>query len=416
MKTKKIVLAVATFFVSASVFAELRKPNRYFEIGVEAEAGASNNYFSTNEFMVKDLVIDLKKIADEIPSGGWKAEVLDKEKAFINLNISERFRLGFFTGLDVSGSVNIGKELFDFLGNGFTGGSKSVKLSGHFDAFLDAGVSFRTKIREFGVTISPAYYVPLIYMPSTTATASWSSDSSGKLKANVQANVKVYSAVDMRRWTEKNDFDENANPSLNDEIQSALKNGGFDLSLAVEHPIFGQWLEVGGFARIPILPGTLDYEMSRTVSAHVSTDGFLKILTDDDELEKEFDSGTATYSKTSHKVYRPLRFGAEAAFRPFGRWFTLRPMGALVMRSPYDGDEREIFPEYSLSATASLFNVLSLTVGTAYLNQVFVHSALFALNARVLELDLGIALRGGDFLKSFQGTGTSACIGVKIGF
>ncbi len=412
-KTVSALIFAASF---ATLGAELHKPNRIVELGFEAEAGASNNYFSAKEFMVKDLVIDLQKIASEIPDHGWRAELFDREKVSFNLNFGERFRLGFFAGLDASGYINVGKELFEFLGEGNQiGESDSVELNGYFDVFLDAGVSFRTKIRDFGISISPSYYVPLIYMPSTTATAEWRTNADGSMYAKASADVRVYSGVDLRRWMDSDAYDSEDNPELNEQIEEALRNGGFDFSLAVEHPIFGKWLEVGGFARIPIIPGTLKYEANRTVSAYIESEGLLKIL-EDKTPEKDWDAGEWEYSETSHKIYRPLRFGAEAAFRPFGSWLTFRPMIALVMRDPYSSESREVYHEHSLDATLSLLNILSLTVGTAYLNRSYVHHAILAINARVLEIDAGIALRSPDFTKSFMGSGASASLGVKIGF
>lgn len=414
MTFKRAIAAGALIAAAAAASAELRKPARYVEVGVESAAGASNSYFSAKEFMVKDLVIDLGKVASEMGSGGWKAEFFDREKVFLNVNAGEKFRLGLFAGVDAGGYLNIGSELFDFLGSGYrVGESKSVELNGYVDVFADAGVSIRTKIRDFGVTITPAYYVPLIYMPSTTATANFTSDASGRMVGSAEADLRMYSAVDMSRWLGKDGSKDD--PEVTEQVQEALKNGGFDLSLAVEHPIFGQWLEVGGFARIPILAGKLNYEARRTVRANISTDGLLKVL-DDQSPEKEFDTGSWEFSEGGHKVWRPFRIGAEAAFRPFGRWFTLRPMAALVVRDLYTSGSRVFYPEYSLDATASLFDVLSLTLGTAYLNRAFVHSAVLAINARIIEIDAGIGVRSPSFTKSFMGSGLSASLAVKMGF
>ena len=45
-------------------------PRRFFEIGATANVGISNNYFSIDEILVEELILDLKKIALELPSEG----------------------------------------------------------------------------------------------------------------------------------------------------------------------------------------------------------------------------------------------------------------------------------------------------------------------------------------------------------
>jgi len=418
---------VPKFFISALFFtlsftasAELHRPNRIVELGVETEAGVSNNYFSASDFLVKDVVIDLTKIAKEMPDSGFNMEFSVKENNFFNMNFSEYFRLGFSVGAEGYGNVNIGKEIFDFIGKGYSAGSSvSTTLDTYADLYATTSISIRTKIAGFGISLKPTYYVPVLYVPTTKANVKWGSEESGKITANASADYNVYSAVNLKEVLEKNDEDENSEDSDYDvleDLQGALNNGGLDISFEIERRIFTRKLEAGVFGRIPITPGKLKYSMSRTITATFATpeNGYLDVL-NDEEVESDFDSGESIYGECSKKFYRPLRLGVEAAYRPFGDWFTLSPMFAIVARSPYSSDV-EIFPEYSLAANMKLFNLLGLTLTTSYLNQAFINQVSFMFNFRILELDTGVGLRSGSFANSFALSGLSAYAAVKIGF
>ena len=52
-------------FISLSS-GEINRYNRKIEFGVEAEGGFSNNYIKATDILVKDLVIDIAKLADDL--------------------------------------------------------------------------------------------------------------------------------------------------------------------------------------------------------------------------------------------------------------------------------------------------------------------------------------------------------------
>lgn len=415
--SKKLSLISTFFVISSLVFGELHKPNRIVEFATEVEAGISNNYFSTSDVLVKDLVIDLTKIADEMSDNGFLVEYSLTEKNSLSVNVNEYFRLGFFADVNGSGYLNLGKELFDFLGKGYeVGQSVSMKVDTYADLYLESGISFKSKIAGFGFTVKPSYYVPVLYVPNPHGKVSWSSNENGKLEINASADLQVYSAVNLKSLLEK-DSDDSENLDVQQNLVDSLSNGGFNLSFEVEHRILGRMLEAGVFAQIPITPGKLNYEMKRTITAsvHTSDNGILDLI-NDNKPEIEHDFGEAEYSEVSKKFYKPLNFGFELLYRPFGSdWLSLNPMFGVVARNPYSSDI-EFYPEYNLPVTLKLFNVLGMTLSTGYLNKAFIHRASFMINARVLELDFGCSLRSTEFVKSFSVSGATAFFAVKIGF
>ena len=98
---KKILATIfALSVISTAAFARNFFSQRFFEIKTGAELGVSNNLFAVNEFMKKDLVIDLRKIADDCPENGFNLRADVEPMLALNLNIKD-FHLGVSSGLDV---------------------------------------------------------------------------------------------------------------------------------------------------------------------------------------------------------------------------------------------------------------------------------------------------------------------------
>ncbi len=404
------IITTTAAFADENLAADLYKPNRYFEIGVDSEAGGANNYFSTSNLLVKDLVIDFNQISNDISDDGLQFGVATHEKAFVNLNIGEKCRLSFFGGVDATGFMSISHDLFAFLAEGIEiGETRKVDVTGHFETFVHAGVSLQTKIKGFAVKFMPSYFVPLVYVPETTATGSLSTKETGEIKAYASAPVEVYSCVSLQSMLDDNKIPEIA-------VNEILSNGGFDFGLALEKRFFPS-LDAGLFTRIPIVAGTLKHKASTSYYASFETNGLLGKLSDSEEHNSEHGHTDWEYSEEDFKIHRPLKVGLNASCRPFGgaKWFRINPMAAIAVRNPYTSDSK-IYAEYSLDALISAFNIFNLTFGTSYLDEMFYQKLGFGFNFRVIEIICQARLAGTDFATSFSGTGASAYAGVRIGF
>lgn len=403
---KKLLTTFLAITTASLISAELYKPHRFVEVGVTATAGASNNYFSATDYLHKEVVVDLRKIAEEMPEDGLYLDTLVQTQAFINFNFGQRFRLGLFTGIEGSGGLNIEKDLFDLLGKGYSvGETKNIAIKGHGDVFATAGLSYATRIGSFGIKITPTYFVPIAYVADASATVSVTNTESGAIRASAYAPVDIYTVIDMEHVKDDGVTAE--------QINEAAKNGGIDLSLAIEKPLFNS-LDVGVFTRIPIVPGTLKHKMTANVYAYYTENNLLGYLDETEESEHDHGVDDIVYTSGSYKAHRPFRLGAEAAWRPFGNLLTFRPEVAVAARNPYSQD-MQIYAEYSFGAELSLFNIIGINASTAYQNQVFVQSLGLMLNIRLLEIDAGASLRGADFANSFNYTGFGAFISVKAG-
>ncbi len=404
------VISSGFAFADQNMAADMYKPNRYFEIGVDAEAGAANNYFSTSNLLVKDLVLDFNQIASDISDDGLQFAANTHDKVFMNLNIGEKCMLSFFGGVDAAGSFNISHDLFEFLAEGIDiGQTRKVDVTGQFESFIHAGVSLQTKIKGFAVKVSPSYFVPLFYIPETTATGSLSTKATGEIQAYASAPIEIYSCVSLQGI-----LDDSESPEV--AVGEIMSNGGFDLSLALER----RWLtslDAGIFTRIPIIPGKLPYKATTSYYASFETNGVLAKLSDSEEHTSDHGHTDWEYFEDSHKLHRPLKVGLNASYRPMGgaKWLRINPMAGLAVRNPYTSDS-EVYLEYSLDMLLSIFNIVNFTVGTSYLDEVFYQKAGIGFNFRVIEIICQARLAGTDFTTSFSGTGASAYAGVRIGF
>lgn len=401
----------------------LSKPHRIFEIGFDSSANFANNTLGLNDVLTKNIEIDLQKMASDMPKSGFDIGLNDYEKAFVNLNISSRFRFSFFTELESSVNLNVSKDLFDILGSGIElDETKSVDVTACADLFYTMGASFQTIIKGYGIRFTPTYFVPLMYVPKTSANTSLTMTSEGKIEAKASANVDVYTAVNMK------DYKENDKSVSDEDIGAILSNGGFDFSFEIER----NWLHglnAGLYTRIPLVAGTLNYKMSTIAYASFYEDNLLEYVTDKEKEKPKPNHGHVKpstygteneeegfeYSEDSYKAYRPLKFGLNATYMPWGRWFKIQPSLGFAVRNPYTSDAI-FYMEYALdcrlSAVKEIFNV---NFGTAYQNQIFQHRFGVGLNFRAIEILAQVSMCGTSFLSTFHTRGYGVFAGARIG-
>lgn len=398
-----ILAIIFSSFALFSASAELiGQPHRIFEIGMDADFAVANGYWGVGDVLKKDLVIDLTKIAKEMPSDGFTLGFFDSEEAFINLNVNSHFMFSVSAGVEASGNMAVEKELFEILGTGIKiGETKSADVTGYGDVFAHISMSYQTLVDDFAVKITPSYVIPVAYIPKTTAKASVSTTSDGYIRAEARAPVAIYTAIDM----DSKDFN----------ISEIMNNGGFDLSFEIERN-FLAGLNAGVFGRIPVIPGTLTHKMTTEVYAYAEAYNLLGYLDDSESHETKTGHEDFEYSDANYKVYRPFRLGINANYMPFGSWCKIQPMLAVAVRNPYSGNT-VVYPEYSLDLRLSLLaSIFNFNIGTAYTSQVFQQKIGFGLNLRIFEIIAQTSLCSTSFAKSFNLNGAGTYIGVRIGF
>ncbi|MDE7291400.1 MAG: hypothetical protein K2N58_05060 [Treponemataceae bacterium] len=405
---KKIFFAI--LLISAfSTFAELYPSKRYVEFGLGAGAGFSENLADVSEIMKKEIVIDFNKLYSSMRKGFIVTGSVNAE-TYLDFNF-RNFGFGIHNKVNTSGRMNISRDLLGIFANGIQAGKKtSVDMNFWFQSFLETSAPVYFKIFNFKVKVTPTYFVPLVYVPDVSANASFVNNSDGTTEANINIPIEIYTA---QRFGTSDDSD---TVFIDDYyITDVLKNGGFDLGVLVEYP-FTRKLDLGAYANIPIVPGRLKGKLSSSLRESVKMPSLIDF--DDDKIETDYEMSDFEYTEDLYYVNRPLRFGAEIAYRPWRNWLTLRAKAGLAFRNPFgkDFNLRSFYPEYDFGVDLVLFYVLGLSLHTEYTQQIFAHTFQLMLNARVFELDVSAGLCNSDFTKSFRMQGARAAVAVKFGF
>lgn len=465
MKKLSLVLS-ALIFSSSLAFAQLYPPKRIFEVGTELTFSASQNAINVTDIFVENLVIDFTKIADGLNGKGLLFDFGGDADFYTNLNIGKRWGIGLFTDVNASLELGIGQRFWDFLAYGNWDEATNTPQETQFDlslsleSFLEFGAPIKFGLKNLGIKVTPSYYLPLAYIPYTSASmiVSPGDSSSGKtLTATGEASFNLYTPISLNGVLS---VDENGSLNFDSDSLNAifsdlgsnlatstmelLQNGGISLGISADYPLF-KTLTVGAYADFPLTPGKLSYRTSGTITGSAELDGLLDILTSSSGSSESSSSSSSSESSSSessssseyysyeytfsdisyteldeaYSVRKPLRFGGEVAWRPFGNWFTIRGMLGYAARNPFGEDwnwKNSMFMEYSGGVDISIFYILRLYAQTSYIDKVYAQQLGVGLNLRALELTAKIASSGTSFSQSFGVGGAKVFVGITAGF
>ena len=402
---KKILACIfAVSVISTAAFSKNFFSQRFFEVKTGATADFSNNLFAANEFMKKDLVIDLRKIADECPKNGFNIRADMAPSLGFNLNILD-FHFGLSTGFDIYESMSVGKDLFDFLGYGNSiGETLNFSFTNDTDVFATTTLDVGFKLGKLSIDVQPAVFLPIISIRNAGGRASVLNDKDGNVKINVDMNMDVYSIAELKTTDDNNiSFDA-------EKIEGAIRSGyGFDLGGGVTYPLTNSFF-ISGTCRIPVFPGYLDNKA--TVKGGFD---YKMALTDFENAEKNSRETTVTNESAKLAVHRPLKLNAYVDKNLLGTLFNARGGVGFGVRRPFS-DAAVFYPEYYLGFTLNLIDIFKVCLSTEYTNQLFIHQLGTTINVRVLQLDLGISTQSSSFTKSMAVAGIGAYAYVSMGF
>lgn len=393
--TATLVLSLVTTIASAWI------PDRIFEVGTDVEVGFGNTYFAADDFFNKKgvLVIDLNKMAANLPTDGLAFSLDERARFVTNLNLSPDFRLGLFFQVTSSGYTSLPKALFDLVakGNGldkaYTG---TFKMRGDVNA--DLGATFGTNLFGFDVKFGGSYFIPLLHLEKPEASYSWRSNSDGTMVADVVADVPVYSVIPLEGGIDSGKL-----------VGNMFKAGGLDFSVAAEYPLLPDMLLVGGeLKNIPLWPGRLEDRTRLVSKAQFSMADAAKNYNDPNLLYKTTQTTTFKSDKAAISVIRPFKLGSHATYLPFGS-----PIVSLTGNlglGVYDW----VYPEFGLQAQADLWKWLVFRLASQYEDQLWKQKVALDLNLWLVEFDLGVTSQSQDLAKSF-GAGLSLNLGVRLG-
>ena len=407
---KKYAVVFSLFLISSLLFAEVIRPaHRYFEIGIAAEAGLSNNSLTAKDLLKKELIIDLNKLADDMPKKGLSFDADADLSLFMNLNLKNDVHAGLNIGTDVTGNVTVSRGIFDFLGHGNELGEK-IRSGGEIygDVFAYVTTSAGFKINRILFKVSPSIFTPLFHMESSGMKASFVNCPSGSIKATLASDIKIYSYTDISPL-----LDKNSGSSFEPANMSGTKFG-FDMEIRAELPVF-RTLQCGGYMRIPIVPGRMDNMMTATFSTEYESENMKSLLQNDSANNSGYNISDMTFGKEEIRLNRPFRTGGEIMWRPFGNWMSFGALLGFGVRYPFSNSAKA-YIDYDFSMDISLFKILGVSFATVRYDEIFAQRFGFMLNARVIEIDLGVEFRGADFVNSIKGSGAGAFVKFSTGF
>jgi hypothetical protein len=423
---KKILLCCLLLSFLMPLQAE--KPKRYGEFGFDVNAGAANNFLGLSDVFNAERTIVLDP--GKMPGDGFWLNTSAETRFFLNVNMGEKYSLGLFMGVDVAVYGNLSSELFKFLSEGnenmrdFTG---TAAAGG--SVFVDAGIKTRAQFGKLIIGLTPAVYVPVVYIPPPVIR--YHLDSGEHPKADVTVDVNAYTPISIEgvsgfTGSSSDNNDSGSSGFTTADIWNALDARGFDFSLDVEY-LFLPKLDLGGsITNIPLVPAVLrrhmNYHFNYEIDPFTDSDtGEIRDWRDffdngfdikNPEMEDPVFADDASFS-----VFRPLRFDFYALYRPFTvKWLVLKPHIGFSALTIYGYDVDGMCFNAGLEARLNLKRIFSVSLGTDFREKLWRHSLGLMLNLRVLELNLGVNLQSQDFVGSFSLEGAGVFLGLRIGF
>ncbi len=398
---KLITLIFAVTVLCTTSFAKNFFTSRIFEVKFGADLGLSNNLLSCKDIMKKNLVIDLRKMADECPKSGFDIRGNFDPSLEVNLNIFG-LNLGLATGIESYEKFVIGKDLFNFLGYGNSVGQKiDINFNNTTDIFYYTQATVGFNIGKLKIKAQPALFVPVLSIHDSGASFTVLNDSDGNLKVGMNMNMDVYSTVPLKSVDGDIEFESTSN--------ILAGSYGFDLGGSVGFPITDSFL-VEGVCRIPVIPGHL--RNKATVHGGFVYD---MTLTDFENSNNDSKETTVTNESAYYTLNRPLKVGVYASKDLLGTLLNARAGGGLGIQRPFCIGVY-CYPEYYAGITLNLINIFKVGLSTEYTNQMFKHQIGTSVNVRLIQLDFGISSQSSSFKKSFEVSGVGAYAYVTIGF
>ena len=403
---KKIFACIfAVSVITTAAFSKNWFSQRFFEVKVGADVDFSNNLFAMNDFMKKDLVIDLRKIADECPKNGFNIRADAEPSLAVNLNILG-MNFGLSTGTQFYESMEFGKDLFDFLGYGNSiGQTMDFSFKNDTDVFAYTQVDVGFKLGKLKINAQPALFLPILSIRGGGGSVTVLNDDDGNLSVGMNMNMDVYSITELKKE------DEGSGVTVDPEkLRSTVINGyGFDIGGSVGYSLTKSFL-LEATCRIPVVPGRLNYKSN----IQGGSDYTVK-LTDFENSEHTDRETTVTNEETTLMINRPLKLDVYADKNLLGSLFNARAGAGFGIRRPFC-DAAVFYPEYYLGFTVNLIDIIKVRVSTEYTDQLFIHELGTTLNVRVLQIDLGVSSQSSSFKKSMAVAGLGGYAYITMGF
>lgn len=397
---KRFISLVLITLISSSLFANFFAP-RFFEFTTNIPFSVTNNAFMLDDILQEHAVIDLGKMADDLPKSGFQIITTANPYTGFNLNL-EKFHLGALTGVDVFTKFSLSKALFDFIGNGnelYEDLEVAAVITG--DVFYHADLETSFLLGKSKVTFRPCVFIPLAHITTEDSHITFSNKEDGTIGVDMLTKAALYSIFDF------NDIE--FSPLT---LTQAM---GFDWGTSISFP-YSSMLILSGSLRIPIYPGHLNYVSYYSFAMQYETKLSELANGDFSSLIPEMDSGLS--EETYYSIHRPFKLNAQVDFMPLGDFLVFTSQLGLGVRNPLANshDETRVYPEYYFGATIKSGGLAKATVSTEYTDELFKHQISGMINLRVFQMELGFATASASMASSFRGAGFAAYVTTSWGF
>lgn len=404
---KKVISALILFvLLFGTVYSRFFFDDRFFEIGFNTDVNVANNAIKIPDYFKKNVEIDLKEIADSIPSNGLDLAMNLFPSVKVKLNVPGKFWFEVKSDAEVYGFFNISKQLFDFIASGNNINENfRVDADCYFDAFYSIQAVLGIQCGILKVNLTPAVFAPVVHVKSKNSFAEFKNTPDGKFSIAADANVSLYTPIAV-------DIDNPQNMMNNYRLFDGM---GFDLGGGAYLELL-KFFGIGLNVRVPVVAGTLKKETSGDFEISMETD--LQSIAGGNTPEPVFKKEIEKSIDTNYKINRPLKANAYIKVNLFDKYSYLFAGGGIGIRHPFaqDSTETKVYLEYNAGLRLSVFNVISFNLSTEYTNELFIHQFVLQFNLRLVEVDAGVGVSGTDFVNSFKVTGANAFIGASVGF
>lgn len=411
---KFISLITTVLLISNFIFSENLFSSRFCETNLNIPINLSNNAFSLNDIFVKDLVIDLSKIAEQVPDEGFEYIVSSNPKLSSRINFLG-LMLGWNIGIDGYAKLNISKDVFELLGSGYkVGDTVDLNLNGDLDIIAYAEYPIGIKIGNVKVNFTPGTFLPLMSLESVNSKATIRNDSNGDLIGEISNsyNLIISSSI----YNVNKDFEGSLYPFVEIKENKLL---GFDISGSVEFPIIKNMdLIISG--RIPIIPGKLNQRIKYrddSIAVDLNVGDFIINQNDNTkQLNSENNESGFGMEDLAEPYYinRPLKLSAYTIYSPI-REVSFVAGGGFVINHPFDSVNVSFFPEYYGSVILNFLDFIKLSLSTEYTNQIFIHEISAALDLLFVEVHAGLSMNAANFVNSFNFKGIGGHVSISLG-
>jgi len=409
-----LIISTAAFAYPLQSFDHMENPaylslqygkwdRKYLETGLSFEVGLGNSYFTLQEVMTPDLVIDLNKIATD----------LDGKPLDINASFSTELHtvltvlgvsVGGYGALDGVISAGVPYGVFDVLANGIDLVNQSYSDSGtaYARVFAQSGLYGGFRMKDWQISAKIGSYIPLVYTDENSSYSySLNADSQANITALLNGDLSVYLPIDVENIDDLDPAD----------LSSQLSNwSGYNLDVGLVKMKDGLPLYGASLTGITLAPAHLDFKTSVNFSgsADVSAIAGYDESTGEDIVDPQFDEPEFDSDEGNYPISLPLRLGGFYRYRVIG---ILDLIGSAGLT--YD---KKVLPDIGVTAKGTFFPLNMIYASLNYDKVLWESSAGFRMNIRIMELGMDVGMASPRLSKLFATSGAKVRVYTAFGF